>query len=86
MIPPIVTAMFETACASVSDLRGRISQVRSIPYAPGMTHEAISFKLDSDRYQGVLKGRNYDLMLGHGKESDKAVAIRVLLDGDAVKL
>jgi len=63
------------------ELAARISDVRALPYVSG--DEPLSFKLDGMPYVGVLRGRNRCLCLGFGEESDRGVALRVLVDGDA---
>jgi hypothetical protein len=60
-----------------SELRDRIDNVR---WSTGST---IRFTLDDKPMVGVLTGRNADLVLGHGADLDKSIALRVLLDGYA---
>lgn len=65
-------------------LRQRISDVR---YGPVENEQnTILFKFDNVQYYGALKGRNADLVLGAGAVQDAAIALRVLLDGDAPAL
>lgn len=75
--------MHQTFVKSAEELRGRISNVKYIPFAPGQTLEAIQFEIDGIPHHGVLKGRNLNLMLGGALEADCRIALRVLLDGDA---
>lgn len=79
---PIVSEMFSALAESVDALKERISNVRLAVYS-GENFETITFDLDGKSYIGNLKGRNAELCIGHGKASDKAIAARVLLDGDA---
>ncbi len=85
-LPPLVAEMIGVFVASAAELRGEISNVKPLPFAPGMSHEAISFELRGCKYHAVLRGRNSDFMIGHGEENDQAIAVRCLLDGDAEKL
>ena len=66
-------------------MRNRISNVKLALY-DGSPLERINFQLDGEPYVGTLKGRNRDLMLGFGEEQDKAIALRVFLDGDSQKI
>lgn len=65
--------------SALQELRSRISDVE-------YTTEGISFLLNNVKYCGILKGRNKDLVLGLSPEADQAIALRVLLDGDANKM
>ena len=66
---------------SVAELRSRLGDVRLGPIEAST--EIITFTLDGRPYRGRLRGRNRDLGLGADSEADKAIALRVLLDGDA---
>ncbi len=82
MVPPIVREMVGAATASAAALRERVTDVR---YAPtdGATNN-ITFKFDGKPMIGELRGRNADAVLrGKDAEGDRALAVRVLLDGDA---
>lgn len=71
--------------ASFEELRGRITDVRYGVYWVSVVNDnPILFKFGGNQYRGLLRGRNVDLVLGAGLEIDAAVAVRVLLDGDAV--
>lgn len=79
---PIVATLINTAQNSVEALKERISDVRIGPIVCGRD-ESILFSLDGKPMQGILRGRNRDLMLCGKLNKDRAVACRVLLDGDA---
>ncbi len=66
---------------SVAELRSRLGDVRLGQIEAGA--EIITFTLDGRPYRGRLIGRNRDLVLGADSEADKAIALRVLLDGAA---
>jgi len=87
MVPPIVAGMFEATDAALAELRQRISNVVSALIIPdGDTCvESIYFKLDGLQYCGTQRVRNLDLCVGSSEEADKAIALRVYLDGDAVR-
>lgn len=83
---PIVAEMLQAAQNSIEELKNRITNVKygkpsnsKQPWA-----NVICFDLDGIPQKGVLRGRNKDLLLGFGVEGDKAIACRVLLDGDLV--
>jgi hypothetical protein len=83
---PIVKEMIDAANQSVADLRERITDAKYAGFDPEMKFELISFKLDGEAYLGKLAGRNKDLCLDFGMDHDKAIAVRVFLDGDANKI
>jgi hypothetical protein len=70
---------------SMQELRDRISNVRHGGFKDDQ-YEIVRFTFDNKEYEGVLKGRNQDLMLGMSEEADRGIAARVLLDGDAVAI
>lgn len=78
---PVIQQILDSAQKSVEGLRNRISDVKMGGIKDGK--EAVTFKLDGVPHEGVLKGRNRDLVLGTGEEADRAIANRVFLDGDA---
>ncbi len=83
---PIVAEMIQTAQNSIEDLKNRITNIR---YGkPDTSKEpwenVIYFNLDGEPKKGVLRGRNKNLILGFGLEPDKAIACRVLIDGDLI--
>ena len=79
----IVSEMIDVAKESVENLKTRISNVR---YGkPNNNKNFIFFDLDGEQKTGILQGRNRDLILGFGADADKAIACRVLLDGDIVE-
>lgn len=51
-----------------------------------LDENSIAFLFRDKVYQGTLKGRNAELVLGWGEECDKAIALRVLLDGAATEM
>jgi len=81
----IISTMDAAMGESVRELRNGISNVKSALYETGKGN-VISFVLNGQTYEGVLKGRNVDLCLGHGEIFDKAIAARVFLDGDAYEV
>ena len=83
---PIVSEMIQTAQNSIENLKNRITNIR---YGkPDTSKEpwqnVIHFNLDGEPKTGILRGRNKNLLLGFGIEGDKAIACRVLIDGDLV--
>ena len=82
MVPPVVRGMADAAQDSVDGMRKRITDVR-LADTDGQSN-AITFAFDGAPYRGILKGRNADLAVaGDGRESDRGIAVRVMLDGDA---
>lgn len=78
-VSDIVMGMINASIDSVAELRAKVSDVKWGPVESN--HDTIFFSLDGVRYRGRLTGRNADwLVCGDGRESDKALAIRVLLD------
>ncbi len=59
-----------------------ISDVRYAPLS-ATDENAILFTVKGKPHRGVLRGRNGDLCLGAGEAQDKAIALRVYLNGDA---
>ena len=85
----LVGMLLDTAYASVADLRTRIANVRyaSSDIAVEKNCECINFEFDGATWLGELRGRNRDYMLSLGNSDfDKALALRVMLDGRAKKL
>ncbi len=82
----IVDTMLQAAKASAQSIASRIANVRLLPY-DGSGPECITFTLDGKPYHGTLEGRNGCLCVGmQGEEADRAIAARVLIDGDAVEM
>ena len=75
--------MIETVYRSCDELRSRITNVRTAGFDAERRHELVAFDLDGKPHQGVLRGRNRDLCLGFGADTDAGIAARVLLDGHA---
>lgn len=71
----IVRVMESVFAAAFAEIRARITGVR--PWGP----DGVAFELDGVTRRGRLTGRNRDLVLGVGEAQDKAIALRVLLDG-----
>lgn len=67
---------------SLQQLRDRIGNVRHGGFKDDQ-YEIVRFTFDGKEYEGILKGRNQDLVLGMDEESDRAIAARVLLSRDA---
>lgn len=80
-IPPIVQALLTVPHEAAADLRCRISRVSLGPIVAG--YETVTFTLDGEDYEGVLRGRNLCSVPGLNPEADQSIALRVLLDGDA---
>jgi len=80
---PLVPEMLAAALNSSDALRARISNVRLGLYPTTGGDEPIAFALDGVPHVGALRGRNRCLCLGFGEEADRAVAVRVFIDGDA---
>lgn len=84
-IPPIVSSLLQAAQDSAADARKKISNVKYAPYSAGDKYTKIQFDFSGVSYVGELKGRNVDLMLSlDGGDADKSVALRCVLDGDAL--
>ena len=61
-----------------------ISNVRYGRFNSGKPNEnPIEFEVAGKLHHGLLRGRNADLSLGFGTQSDYGIALRVLLDGDS---
>ena len=79
---PLVAEMIKTAKNSIEELKNRIDNVK---YGQIENNQnTILFNFDGEPQKGILRGRNRDLILGFGVEPDKAIACRVLLDGDLI--
>lgn len=81
---PIAPDMLAAGIEAADALRSRISNVRLGQYV-GHRDEPITFDLDGVPHVGALRGRNRNLCVGLNEEADRAIAVRVLLDGDAEK-
>ena len=81
-LPPIVKEIFEAARNSAEVIRAGISNVKYGGIE--RNEERIIFSFRGEQYLGTLRGRNRDLCVGFGEAEDRAIACRVLLDGDAV--
>jgi len=77
----VVSSLLTEAQKAVGSLHDRISEVRLGPIVGNV--ETIKFNFDGRPYVGKMLGRNRDMVLGHGVAYDIALAVRVLLDGDA---
>lgn len=95
IIAPLVKAMIHAAEQSVGDLRATISDVRHGGFSPCYSYELIEFSVNPSptvkpemvgSYVGTIKGRNSELALGYHPDADRAIALRVWLDGDATKI
>lgn len=76
----IIGSMMQAARDSGANLAARISDVRQGPIVGGL--ETITFKVDGVPHSGSLRGRNAQLAVGFGEESDRGIALRILVDGD----
>lgn len=72
----LIVEMLNAGRESCVQMRTRITNVR-------WHGDGIAFEFDGVTSYGQLRGRNRDLLIGHGKEQDTAIALRCLLDGDA---
>jgi hypothetical protein len=80
--PPIVGALLTAARDSANALGARVANVKyTITTSDAV--ESIQFDFDGKLHIGELRGRNRNLVVGFGDDADKAIAIRVLLDGHA---
>lgn len=80
-VPPMVREMIGAATASAAALRDRVSQVRWAP--TDVANNGITFLFDGKPMVAELRGRNADAVLrGKDAESDRALAVRTMLDGD----
>lgn len=84
MLPPLVKEMFGVLQESLDETRSRISGVKLGPLEGD--EETILFSLDATPYKGTLRGRNRDLVVGFDAEGDRSIALRTLLDGDAIEV
>jgi len=80
----LVAEMINAASQSCADMRSRIGSVAYGPIDGG--RETVTFTIDGIPHVGTLRGRNVDLLIGFGAENDASVALRTLLDGDAMEL
>lgn len=83
---PLVGALIEAAEESATALGDRVSNVRYAPLDANATVESILFDFDGIAHRGEMRGRNRDLVIGYKPDADRAIAVRVMLDGDATKL
>lgn len=91
MIAPIVIELIDATFESVEQLKDSIINVKSAGFTEDFKYEKISFEIvgnthKNGKFVGILKGRNQDSCVGFGKEQDKAIATRVLIDGDISKI
>ena len=83
---PLAPEMLAAGIEAAEALRARISNVRLGLYPTTGGDEPITFDLDGVPHVGALRGRNRALCVGFNAEADRAIAARVLLDGDALCL
>ena len=87
----LIGMLLDTSNEAAEGLRNRVSNVHFAPaeIAIDKNCECIYFTFDDATYLGELRGRNRDLCITPGNresESNKAIAVRVLLDRNATKL
>lgn len=83
--PPIVSSLVQAAQDSATQARAKISNVKFAPYSANDKYTKIQFEFAGVLYIGELKGRNKNLCLAlDGGEIDKSIALRCMLDGDAL--
>lgn len=83
--------MLLAASQSIITLKHEITDVKHAGFSDDFSQEKISFNISGPvfkkgKYIGYLKGRNVELCVGHGEIEDKAIAARILIDGDATFL
>jgi hypothetical protein len=83
---PLAPEMLAAGIEAGERLRARISNVRLGLYPTTGGDEPITFDLDGVPHVGALRGRNRSLCVGINADADRAIAVRVLLDGDAQRL
>lgn len=87
MLPPIVAELIATTYKAIDELKERIHNVKDAGIKldendPEGGYNLVYFEIDDKAYIGKLIGRNREVVLGFNSEADKAIATRVLLDGD----
>lgn len=80
-LPPLIAAAIEATRESLAQMRARVGDVKYGPIADGV--ETVLFTFDGKPMQGWMRGRNRDLCIGFGTEQDRAICVRIILDGDA---
>ena len=95
-IPPnvgsnLIGMLIDAGQASAAQLRDHVSNVREAPLdlATEKKCECIYFDFDGETHLGELRGRNRDLCIdvrNPDAETNRAIAVRVLLDGNATKV
>jgi len=80
----IIKELTDALIASAQDLKSNISDVKMGEIIDG--EESIKFSISGVEYIGMMRGRNRHLCLGFGKDCDRRIAFRVLVDGDAKPL
>jgi hypothetical protein len=75
-LPPIVGEMIVALSDSVKELRRNVTNVRSEIRGD---HEYIQFDLNGKHYDLPMRGECADYLVGWGEESDRRIAIKVLL-------
>lgn len=85
-MPALTLELFSAVQDSMDALRSEVSDVRYAPMGDD-DFDGILFSLRGDEYRAELTGRNAGLTLAlDGRESDRSVAVRCILDGTAVKV
>lgn len=79
----ILQQMMGTAGASLEQLRADINDVR---WSDTLDGSDFTFTFRGAAYGGVLRGRNADYVLSEHPAANAKLALRVLLDGDALPL
>jgi hypothetical protein len=77
--PDIASAMRQ----SVEEASKRITNVKYAKFAKNQKYEMIQFEFDGATFLSELKGRNRDLAIGFGINSDRLIAARTIIDGDS---
>lgn len=87
----LISMLIDAGQASSAQLRDHVSNVREAPLDIVIEKkcECIYFDLDGGTHLGELRGRNRDLCIdarNPDAETNRAIAVRVLLDGNATKV
>jgi hypothetical protein len=77
---PIIVEMIGVVYKSIDDLKSRLTDIHWGPIENNI--DVIYFNLDGQKKAGYLRGRNRNLMIGLNEEADKAIVVRIILDGD----
>mgnify|MGYP000845510605 CR=1 FL=1 len=77
----LTLAMMDTLIESIQEIKAGITDVVSGDLEDDV--DTVLFKYQGRPYKGYLKGRNAEVVVGVSPEADKAIALRVWIDGHA---